>query len=160
MHSDAPAVYLPSFAITVGVASFPHAARRSHATALLCDSKTAAWQSAVRQVREYMAGATWKRVEPIGEISAAFSKTLQHMGRRRDPPYFASPMSAEIFDLRRIIRIRRMGLREWELTPFREPPVVLDGRLHLSQEIVARNTDLARRRLLRAGLARNNVNLA
>ena len=136
MHSDAPAVYLPSFAITVGVASFPHAARRSHATALLCDSKTAAWQSAVRQVREYMAGATWKRVEPIGEISAAASETLQRMGLFSIPAIIrprdvCGDFRTFAYHLHSTHGLEQLGINSLPLTP----PLALGGRLTVTYDM-------------------------
>ena len=49
--------------------------------------------------------------------------------------------------------MRREDPTYWELIPSREPPLVLDGRLHVFRGIASRNIDSARRRRLRPQVA-------
>ena len=61
-------------------------------------------------IRVCMTDPTWKFAGLIGEIIAASAKTLQCLGRCRCQLYFTPTTPAEIFEVRRIIRNRRMEL--------------------------------------------------
>ena len=153
LHRPPPLVDLQFFRMSLESALRHHAARHPRATAWHCASKSTVRQWVVLQVRECSQDATWQHVDLIGGIGEAFSKILQRVVRYRSPLYFTSPMSAEIFELRHILYIRRMKWGNWELIPSREPHLVFDGRSHFSLATALRNVDRACRRLLRSPLA-------
>ena len=92
-----------------------------------------------QQVRECLPNPKRKHAEFIDEISVAFAGVIKRVGRRRFPLYPASSMSAELFELRRIICICRMRWNIWGLIPLRKLHPQLDGRLRLLRETESLN---------------------
>ena len=110
-----------------------------------------------QQFRECMTGPTWDPVGLSGMRSVVFSKILQRMSRCPYPLYFSSASSAEIFEMQRTHYNRPLSLSSWEVIPVRGPSMVLDGRLHIFWEVVARNFVWARRRMLRSELLKGDL---
>ena len=126
-----PAVYLYDYSIALEFAPSLHACRHLHAATLKCENKSTVCPWVVRQARDCTTKPKWEHAALLDKISAAPPKTLLLMNRCRYPQHFASTTSAEIFEKRRIICLRRMELNNWELIPSRKPPFALHGRLHL-----------------------------
>ena len=145
--------------LALELALFPHARPYLYVAAINCEFKTTAWQSAAHRIREPLTDPTWRFAEPTDEISAAPSDIPQRMGRCRYPLYFTPAMSAETFEMRRIIRNRRIKLNNWDLIFRRKPPLVQDGRTHLYWEVAPRRIDWARRRTPRAELVKDGTDI-
>ena len=104
-------------------------------------------------------GPAWKLWEFIDKLGTAASETLRRVGRFLYPLHFSSAAPSEIFGLWGILCNGRIGTRNCELTPSRDPPVVFGDCLDLFWEFVVRNIDRARRRMLRPGCVPGHITM-
>ena len=136
--------------MTSEIALFPVRLNAPAAEALRIKSKLPSWGSVAKQVPEDLPGPNWIHAGLIDKISVAFAEVSRRAGRCRDPLYIATSTSAELFELGRLICLRRIGANGRELVHARELSAVSDSKLHSCREVVSRSTGRARRRWLRS----------
>ena len=103
-----------------------------------------------QQVQGYLPGPTRKHACRTGKIIVDFAEVIHRVRRRRYPLNLVSSMPAHLFELRRIIFMRRIEWGNWEVIPSPGPPSVLEGRLQLLRETASRGIGGARRGRLRS----------
>ena len=105
-------------------------------------SRSDFWKWAAREVRDYPHGPNLERANPSGNIIVDFSEFPRGAGRCRSPLYASSSISGDLFDLWRIVFVRRMGRNSWEPVSPRDD----DCCLRSFRGTAPRNIGRARRR--------------
>ena len=146
-----PDAYLQFLGVAPDFAIFQRARRHPQGAPLRCDPKSGSRRWGPLQIRESVVDPSGRHVGLIDKIGTAHSEVSHRISRCFFRPQFTSGVASGIFEHWRILCNGRIALRNRELIPSREPPLVLGDRSHQYREVVARKINRARRRVSRSG---------
>ena len=115
--------------MTLEFAAFCRAIRDPRAEALGSKSRLESWKWVAHQVRDYLQGSNGRRAALTDNISVASSKGFLRVARCRYPLYVATSMSMAMFALSQSVCARRIGRKNWDLIPTRDPQLGGSGKL-------------------------------